>query len=100
MGLREILGVVWSGSCRYLARISKVASTGGSKRQHLVRLPAYAPELNPAKGVWNLMKRGDLKNVCCRDLVQLRGLLKSAALRLANRPDLLHSCIQQPGCYA
>jgi transposase len=28
---------------------------GGAKRIHLERLPAYAPELNPQEGVWNLL---------------------------------------------
>lgn len=93
--------VVWDGASIHRSQeVRDYLADGADKRLHLVRLPAYSPELNPAEGVWNLMKHSDLKNVCCRDLVQLQGLLKSAALRLANRPDLLHACIQQPGCYA
>jgi len=30
-------------------------AAGAAKRLLLERLPAYAPELNPAEGVWNLL---------------------------------------------
>ena len=35
------------------------------------RLPVYAPELNPQEAVWNLLKRRELKNVCCQDVAQV-----------------------------
>jgi putative transposase len=36
----------------------------------VVRLPAYAPDLNPAEGVWANMKNG-LGNLAARDVSQL-----------------------------
>lgn len=35
-------------------------------------LPSYAPQLNPAEGVWSWSKSGDLKNHAPHDVYQLR----------------------------
>ena len=40
---------------------------GGTRRIHLAQLPSYAPDLNPDEGVWNYLKRVELKNVCCHN---------------------------------
>ncbi|WP_236038317.1 transposase [Ktedonobacter robiniae] len=55
------------------ARPSKISwrKQGAAARIHLERLPAYAPEFNPQEGVWNLLKRRELKNRCCKDLAEL-----------------------------
>ena len=42
-----------------------LASREGS-RIHLEQFPSYAPELNPDEGVWNYLKRVELKNVNCQ----------------------------------
>jgi transposase len=64
--------VIWDGSSIHRAEMIKVflASREG-KRVHLERLPGYAPELNPQEQVWNLLKRRELKDLCCRDLAHL-----------------------------
>jgi transposase len=65
---------------------------GGAARIHLERLPAYAPDLNPQEGVWNLLKRRELKNVCCRTLQQLDDALLLAKARLRHRRSILRQC--------
>lgn len=59
------------------------------KRGHLERLPGYAPELNPQEQVWNLLKRRELKNLCCRDLAHLERELVHAKERLHHRRTIL-----------
>ncbi len=44
--------------------------------------PGYAPELNPDEGIWQYLKRVELRNVCCRSLQHLRDALRDAAIRL------------------
>jgi len=70
MLLRKIPGpllVIWDGSPIHRAEVVKqFLSSPLGKRLHLERLPGYAPELNPQEQVWNLLKRRELKNVCCR----------------------------------
>jgi transposase len=61
----------------------------------VVRLPAYAPDLNPAEGVWANIKDG-LGNLAARDVGQLaavRNRLKS----IQYRPELIGGFLAQTG---
>ncbi len=69
----------------------------GAARLHLEWLPDYAPDLNPDEGVWNLLKRAELKNRCCRDLHELRWELGLAIRRLRRTPQRLSACFRQCG---
>lgn len=94
--LRKVSGkllVIWDGSPIHRAKVIKafLASQEG-KRVHLERLPGYAPELNPQEHVWNLLKRRELKNLCCRDLAHLGQELVRAKERLRHRREVLQRC--------
>jgi transposase len=52
------------------------------------RLPAYAPELNAAEGVWANLKNG-LGNPLFHGLNSLTTTIKTQLRRLQHRPDLL-----------
>lgn len=73
--LRKIRGkvlVIWDGSPIHKGQpIKDYLKRGAAKRLHLERLPGYAPDLNPDEGVWNYLKRVELKNRCCADLAEL-----------------------------
>ena len=60
-------------------------------------LPAYAPEFNPKVGVWNLLKRRELKNVCCKDLAELENALRLSRVRLRHRKQTLRHCFVHAG---
>lgn len=96
MLLRKIKGpllVIWDGSPIHRAKVIKeFLAAGAAKRLHLERLPGYAPELNPQVGVWNLLKRRELKNLCCQRLSDLRNALGRAKERLRHRREILQSC--------
>jgi transposase len=100
---REIAGlllVIWDGAPIHRCQAVKdFLSKGGAKRVHLERLPAYAPELNPQEGVWNLLKRVEFKNVCCLDLQQVRTQLRRAQERLRHRKAVLRQCFAHAGCF-
>lgn len=94
--LRKVSGnllVIWDGSPIHRAEVIKqfLRSKEG-KRLHLERLPGYAPELNPQERVWNLLKRRELKNLCCRDLAHLGLELVRAKERLRHRRATLQNC--------
>ena len=99
--LRQIRGtllVVWDGATIHRGQAVKDFLAGGAARRlHRERLPGYAPELNPAEGVWNLLKRGQLKNRCCMDLAELRWELGLAIRRLQRRRHLVRACFAQCG---
>lgn len=99
--LREIPGkilVVWDGAPIHRCQaIKDFLAKGGAKRIHLERLPGYAPELNPQEGVWNLLKRVELKNLCCLDLQHVAQELLHAKERLRHRKSTLSQCYAHAG---
>jgi transposase len=99
--LRQVRGkllVIWDGAPIHRCRAVKdFLAAGAAKRLHLERLPAYAPELNPDEGVWNLLKRGELKNRCSQDLAELHWELGRAIRRLRRHADRLAACVRHAG---
>ncbi len=99
--LRQLPGkllVVWDGaSIHRCQEVKDFLAQGAARRLQLERLPAYAPELNPAEGVWNLLKRKELKHRCCQDLDELRWELRLAIRRLQRRRHLVRACFAQCG---
>jgi transposase len=98
--LRHIPGkvlVIWDGAPIHGAQVVKdFLAQGGAARIWLERLPAYAPELNPDEGIWNLVKRVELRNLCCDELTELRLELRLAAARLRHERAVIQRCIT--GC--
>src|ERR671919_2521092 len=70
-----------------------------TRRIHLEQLPSYAPELNPAEGIWNYLKRVELKNLCCQSISHLSYELTKAKERLRHKTRVILGCIKQPGFY-
>jgi transposase len=99
--LRQIRGkllVVWDGASIHRAQpVKDYLAAGAAARLHLVQLPGYAPDLNPDEGVWNHLKRVELKNRCCHDLDELRWEVGLAIRRLQRRPQVLAACFTQCG---
>ena len=90
--------VIWDGAPIHLGQVVKeFLAHGGAARIWLEQLPAYAPELNPDEGIWNLLKRGELRNLCCGDLTELRLELRLAAARLRHKRTVIEGCISQCG---
>lgn len=100
--LRKIAGnllVIWDGSPIHRAQaIKDFLKRKAAKRLHLERLPGYAPELNPQEGIWNLLKRRELKNVCCQDVPEVANQLRRAKERLRHRRAVLKQCFVHAGC--
>jgi len=99
--LRQIPGkllIIWDGSPIHRGQaIKDFLAAGAAARIHLERLPAYAPECNPQEGVWNLLKRRELKNLCCKDLDELDSALLLARARLRHRKQTLRQCFAHAG---
>ena len=98
--LRQIPGkvvLVWDGArIHHCAEVKDFLKTGAAGRLRLIRLPAYAPELNPDEGVWRWLKR-QLGNLCCRDFGELRHELGLAVQRLRRRPQVIKACFEKAG---
>ncbi len=99
--LRKIPGkilIIWDGSPIHKGQpIKDLLKRGAAKRLHLERLPGYAPELNPDEGIWNYLKRVELKNRCCHNLEELSVELRRAKERLRHKRAIIRSCSRQCG---
>jgi transposase len=90
--------VLWDGASIHRGHVVQdFLKTAAGQRLHLVALPGYAPDLNPAEGVWRLLKRGELKNLFCEALWELRIELRQALARLRHRVSALQGCIHHAG---
>nr|WP_230417239.1 transposase [Micromonospora tarapacensis] len=63
----------------------------------VVRLPAYAPDLNPTEGVWAWMKRG-ITNIAVHGVDHLADLVRQRLPRLPE-PDRPHRRLPRPDRY-
>jgi len=100
--LRHIAGkllIVWDGASIHYGAVKEFLQNGAAARIQLVRLPSYAPELNPVEGLWHYLKHVELRNVCCHSLAELGAELRWAFARIRQRPDVLAGCLRQPGWY-
>jgi transposase len=92
--LREVPGqmvLIWDGAPIHRSRtIKEFLAHGAAPRIHLEPLPAYAPELNPGEGLWQQLKGGELRNVCCFDIPHLRHELRDAVKRVRRKPRLIY----------
>lgn len=66
-------------------------------RLRLHYLPAYAPDLNPAEGVWCLVKYHRMANHTISDLQTLHAQAQRHLQNIGNDPDLLRSCFKGAG---
>jgi transposase len=60
------------------------------------RLPAYAPGLNPAEGIWSLLKRA-IANFAAADLNGLVRIVKRKLKKIQYRPHLINGCLAGTG---
>src|SRR5512146_2611668 len=101
--LRKIAGkllVIWDGSPIHRGQpVKDFLRKGAAKRLHLEQLPGYAPELNPDEGIWNYLKRVELRNLCCSDLPAraLALALRRAKERLRHKRTVIQACFRQAG---
>ena len=63
---------------------------------HVIRLPAYAPDLNPVEAVWSHLKRS-IGNLAVRGVDQLQNIIKNRLKSMQYRADLLDSFLAHTG---
>lgn len=54
-------------------------------------------EVNPDEGVWQHVKRVELRNLVCKDLPELKQELQYAIARLRHKRHVLRGCFTQCG---
>lgn len=96
--LPGLLLVIWDGAPIHRGHaVTEFLATPAGQRIQIEPLPGYAPEANPDEGIWNYLKRVELRNVCFRSLQRLRVGLRRAVARLRHKRTIIHSCFQLAG---
>ncbi|EFL37078.1 IS630 family transposase [Streptomyces viridochromogenes DSM 40736] len=62
----------------------------------IFQMPSYAPELNPAEGIWSLLKR-QLADFAAADLTHLTRVIKRKLKKIQYRPHLVDGCLPPTG---
>ncbi len=90
--------VAWDGLPAHRSkRVKQFLAEDAQGRVHLEQFPGYAPELNPKEGIWRHLKRCELKNLCCRNLQELKGHYWRARERLRHNKELIRACFRMAG---
>jgi putative transposase len=63
---------------------------------HVIRLPAYAPDLNPTEHVWSHLKRS-LGNLAVQGIDHLAAIVKNRLKRIQYRPELADAFFAHTG---
>jgi putative transposase len=91
--LRHLPGkvvVIWDGGGNHKGPVIR-AFLARNRRLWLVRLPAYAPDLNPVEAVWSWLKWGRLANFVPDDLDELDDWAVEYLVQLKFDPGLLRA---------
>ncbi|MFJ9840250.1 transposase [Kitasatospora sp. NPDC101155] len=60
------------------------------------QLPSYAPDINPQKGIWSLVKH-TVGNLAAADLDQLARAVRRSLKKIQYRPHLIDACLATTG---
>ena len=87
----------WCGMGRRSTAARPWKASWPRARRHVEHIPGYAPDLNPADGVRNLLKRPELKSRCCPNLADLRWQLGLSFRHLQRKRHLIRACFARCG---
>jgi hypothetical protein len=94
---RRRLILIWDGLPSHRSRRMQQYLYTQRRRQTVVRLPPYAPDLNPVEFAWGNIQGMELANLCSDDLsAMVRGVRKGFA-RLHKNKSLPQSFLKHAG---
>jgi putative transposase len=88
--------LIWDNLNTHISAVMRAFTESHHDWLTVVRLPAYAPDLNPAEGAWANMKNG-LGNLAARDVDQLAAIVRNRLKSIQYRPALIESFLAQTG---
>jgi transposase len=92
--------LLWDGATIHRTQPVKDFLASIRKNKFIIQpFPGYAPDTNPSEGIWNYLKKVELKNVCCQNLEDLFYQFNLAVARLRNKPSIIKSCFKHAGYF-
>jgi transposase len=95
-GLSAPLVWVWDNLNIHLAPDLVSFAAENKEWLRVYRLPAYAPDMNPAEGIWSLLKRS-MANFAAADQAGLVRIIKRKLKKIQYRPHLIDGCLAATG---
>ncbi len=89
--------VIWDGVNPHRSVATRDFAEQQKRWLTLVRLPSYAPELNPVEGAWSWFKRTVVGNFCPEGYGPLHRVLRLARRRLTRKRPLLLGFLHKSG---
>ncbi|WP_261566784.1 transposase [Frankia gtarii] len=62
-----------------------------------LRLPPYAPELNPVERIWSMIKSGASANLAATGLARVISTIRPGRKRLRYHPEIIVGCLAARG---
>lgn len=93
--IRGKLLIVWDGLPAHRSRLVREYVESLDGHIQLERLPAYAPELNPAEYVFGYAKQRELANLCVDTIEEVRRYATRRLKSMQRRPNLIRAFWQQ-----
>ncbi|MEV4251520.1 transposase [Streptosporangium canum] len=90
------ISLVWDSLPEHVSTPMRDWITAHEDWLQVYRLPPYAPDLNPAEGIWSAL-RTKLFNFTVGDIDQLASLIRSRLKPMQYRSDLLNGFIAATG---
>lgn len=88
--------LIWDNLNTHVSVVMRAFAESHRDWLTVIRLPAYAPDLNPAEGAWANMKNG-LGNLAARDVNELAAIVRNRLKRIQYRPGLIDGFLGQTG---
>jgi transposase len=89
--------LIWDGLPSHRSRLMTEYLEGHKRRLAVVRLPAYAPEINPVESVWANISGQELANRCADDLGPMVEAVRNGFARIHRRKSLARSFLTHAG---
>lgn len=89
--------LLWDGLPSHRSRLMTTYLDGQRKWLSVVRLPAYAPDMNPVESVWGNIQGKELANLCTDDLGGKVAGVRDGFIRIHSQKRLLHSFLKHAG---
>lgn len=95
--IKQKILIIWDGAKIHSCEaVKNFLLKQKSEEVWLVKTPAYSPELNADELAWNYLKNVELKNVCCKGILELRARTLIALESLKEKTEIIKSFFRHP----
>lgn len=89
--------MLWDGLSCHKSTLMRAYLESQASWLTVERLPAYAPDLNPAEGLWANLKGRELANRCDLEIADTISAAKTGIRRVCSNQHLLFAFLHQTG---